>query len=358
MGTDSKIQWTHHTFNPWIGCAKVSEGCKNCYAEALARARPALVHGAGPHPVPEGHKLVVWGDSAPRRVTSTANWKQPLRWNRAAEKAGERRRVFCASLADVFEDNRPLSGDTRCWEDLDDAREALWPLIEQCTGLDWLLLTKRPENVLQMVPHTWLFLASQQTQAALMRGETPIEHGRWPRHVWIGFTGENQQRFDERWAHARKIPAPVIFASIEPQIGPVVLPADFLARGQRSWAITGGESGGHARPLEVGWMRSIVKQCHAARVPVFCKQVGANVRDRNDAGFEAENEVWADGPDAGRPTEPRAWPTPQDIEHSPDGVLEEYQGAPVRVRLRDRKGGDMHEWPEDLRVREWPEARP
>jgi hypothetical protein len=120
------------------------------------------------------------------------------------------------------------------------------------------------------------------------------------------------------------------------------------------WVIVGGESGPHARPCRVEWVRSVVEQCRAAGVSCFVKQMGAFVVDRNDAGFEAETETWADGPDAGKPTNPQAWPTPVDVVHDLDGTIDGYQGAPVRVVLSDRKGGDMNEWPEDLRVREVP----
>lgn len=135
MGVTTGIAWTDHTFNPWIGCAHVSPGCDHCYAEAGTSARIA-----------RGRGLPLWGEGAARQVTSPDYWKQPLRWDRAAAKEGVRRRVFCASLADVFEDRR----------DLDAARCALWDMIEQTPNLDWLLLTKRPQNVLRLAPTTQL----------------------------------------------------------------------------------------------------------------------------------------------------------------------------------------------------------
>ncbi len=127
MGEGSKIQWTHHTFNPWRGCTHVSPGCEHCYAEALSKRNPA--------------QLGTWGAGGTRVVASEAYWKQPERWNRAAEAAGERHRVFCASLADVFED-RP---------ELVEPRERLWRLIVATPHLDWLLLTKRPENIARLL---------------------------------------------------------------------------------------------------------------------------------------------------------------------------------------------------------------
>ena len=126
MGKDSRIEWTHHTFNPWWGCVKVSPAYKHCYAEGWAKR-------VG---------LDVWGARAPRRFFSDAHWREPLKWNRGAETAGERRRVFCASMADVFEAR----------DDLNPWRERLWQLIEATPFLDWLLLTKRPEHVGNCVP--------------------------------------------------------------------------------------------------------------------------------------------------------------------------------------------------------------
>ena len=120
------------------------------------------------------------------------------------------------------------------------------------------------------------------------------------------------------------------------------------------WAIVGGESGHGDRPCRVEWIRDIVRQCRDAGVPVFVKQLGSFIVDRNDRGFDATAETWADGPDEGKPTDPEAWPDMPDLEEDLDGTRDGYQGAPVRVRLVDRKGGDMAEWPADLQVREFP----
>ena len=150
MAKNSAIEWTHHTFNPWWGCTKVSPGCKHCYAETWSKRL--------------GQDL--WGARAARRELSDGYWRQPLAWNVSALKAGRRTRVFCASMADVFEDRR----------DLDSKRERLWALIEQTPKLDWLLLTKRPQNVARLAPY----------------GET------WPDNVWLGATAENQKWLDRR----------------------------------------------------------------------------------------------------------------------------------------------------------------
>jgi hypothetical protein len=127
MSENSKIEWTHHTFNPWWGCAKVSPGCDHCYAEAL------------------GNRFgTPWGVDAPRRVFTEAHWRDPLKWNAKAAAAGERQRVFCASMADVFDKNSPPG-----------ARDRVWSLIRRTPHLDWLLLTKRIGNAVRMLPPDW-----------------------------------------------------------------------------------------------------------------------------------------------------------------------------------------------------------
>lgn len=284
MGADSKIQWTDHTFNPWWGCARVSPGCERCYAEAFAKRVGRAK----------------WGVNEERVVTSDKNWREPLKWNAAAEKAGVRARVFCASMADVFEDKPELVH----W------REGLWDLIEKTPHLDWLLLTKRPQNVADLVP--WCTT--------------------WPKNVWLGTTVEDQKRADERIPELLKLPAAVRFLSCEPLLGPLTFRprcetmAEKLAAmdsGDASrpamldgidWVIVGGESGSRSRIFDAAWARSIVDDCRAAKVAVFVKQYGAMPID-------------SDG----------------------DGLL------PLKLVDR-RKGGDMSEWAEDLRVREFPRS--
>lgn len=301
MGERSSIEWTHATFNPWIGCTKVHTGCKNCYAEAQNKR---WAHNGG-----------TWGVGAPRRVTSDANWRKPMAWARAAAKAGERHRVFCASLADVLDEEAPA-----------DAQARLWSLIRQtafrCSGeenriaacmspvpgmdggdcancgrpaggLDWLLLTKRPERW-EVIPED----------------VRPL--------VWFGTSVSDQATADQMIP--RLLGADgfrLRFLSMEPLIGPVDLgramrivraDADGVTFGL-SWVIVGGESGPGARPCDVTWIRSVVEQC-ATGVPCFVKQLGASV------------------------------------------VNLEYQ-----ARLADPKGGDPSEWPADLRVRQFPGVR-
>ena len=224
MGQNSKIEWTTHTFNPWLGCTKVSEACKHCYAEAWAKrvGQP------------------VWGPLADRRTFGEDHWREPLKWDRAALGAEHRPRVFCASMADVFEDRPELNP----W------RARLWQLIESTPTLDWLLLTKRPENVLRLA------------------GWSSI----WPANVWLGTTVELQKRGDELLPHLARIPAAVRFLSCEPLLSALDL-RPWLGH-TVNWVITGGESGPHARPPSPAWFRSLHEQCMAAGVPFHFKQWG------------------------------------------------------------------------------------
>lgn len=308
MAENSAIEWTTHTFNPWIGCMKVSPGCKNCYASVNTFTRAQRSRGRE-----------LWGPASTtdRHVTSDAKWREPVKWNREAEAAGVSARVFCASMADVFEDHPSLPP----------IRERLWPLIESTPWLDWQILTKRPENVMSMVPEYWRSgMASEYWRAA------------FPSNVWIGTSVEDQQRADERIPKLLKIPARVHFLSVEPLLSEVDLQPYFHAMGETlslrplvvvpriDWVIVGGESGAGARPFDIGWARAIVRQCRAHRVAVFVKQLGACVR------FPPEEWVGRNLRDL--------------VQHPTGGVL--------GFRLHDRKGGDMAEWPADLRIREMP----
>ncbi len=294
MGEVSKIAWTDATFNPWWGCTRVSPGCENCYAENFA-------HRFGTQ----------WGVGADRRFFGDKHWNEPLKWNAQAEKAGVPKRVFCASMADVFEDRRELDGP----------RERLWKLIEATPSLDWLLLSKRPENMGRMLPKGWL--------------DNPFNN------VWLGTTVEDQKRAEDRIEHLIQVPAQVRFLSCEPLLEEVDLDPprcqhcydggeidlnndppwcmqcdseacygnwlDACASADQAginWVIVGSESGPSARPMDLEWARSIVRQCESRGVACFVKQV-----------------------------------------------------ATTESRLAgDAKGEDMRFWPEDLRVREFPEV--
>jgi protein gp37 len=224
LAKNSRIEWTTHTFNPWWGCVKVSPACKHCYAEAWSKR-------VGKD---------VWGINASRRFFGDDHWKGPLQWDALAAKARARARVFCASMADVFEDRR----------DLDEHRERLWSLIERTPNLDWLLLTKRPELIMNMVP--WKVT--------------------WPFNVWIGATVEDQERAEERLPHLAQVPAAVRFISAEPLLDSLDI-AHWL-RDSLDWVITGGESGPKARPSNPSWFRDLLNQCMANDVAFHFKQWG------------------------------------------------------------------------------------
>ena len=317
MGKDSKIAWTHHTFNPWVGCQRVSPGCVHCYAEAYDARVGGVPKKQRANPeVAESR----WGPSGRRTRTSASNWAEPLKWNRAAEKAGQRCRVFCSSLADVFED-RP---------ELEPWRNDLWHLIKATPHLDWLLLTKRPHNISAMMPAAWIAPHGLDVQP----------------NVWLGATVEDQQRANERIPELLSVPAKVRFLSCEPLLERIDITSwlapESLGRSNIDWVIIGGESGPGARPFNVAWARSLVDQCRGAGAAPFVKQLGANVRTRND------DHLVSDFDEGGWCLDPR------EVEENVHGFREDHQGAEVRVRLRDSAGGDPNEWPIDLRVREFP----
>ena len=224
MGENSSIAWTTHTFSPVWGCSAVSPECKNCYAEAWAKR----------------FDHVCWGCN-PRRTFGDRHWAEPVKWNRAAEKSGKRARVFCGSMCDVFEDAPGL----------DEQRTRLWKLIEATPSLDWLLLTKRPENIERMMPFVQI-------------GGSLVERFS---NVWLGTTvgcKASLPRVDE----LRRLPAAVRFLSIEPLL------EDLGAINLRgiSWVIVGCESGPGARHMKDDWALSIRDQCVEAGVAFFLKQ--------------------------------------------------------------------------------------
>lgn len=278
MGETTGIEWTDHTFNPWWGCIRVSPGCEHCYAETMAKRY--------------GHD--VWGPAktTQRRTFGGAHWLKPYHWNVQAMKAGVRRRVFCASMADVFEEHPALVAE----------RAKLWNVIRETPWLDWQLLTKRPENIARMLPDDW---------------------GTGYKNVWLGTSVEDQRRADERIPKLVNTPASIRFLSCEPLIGAVSLgfyrkkdddelraagldPAKYgpewqcRASWMIDWVIIGGESGPGSRPMMNLWALNLLDECRRAKVAPFVKQLGR------------------------------------------------------RKELKDAKGGDMNEWPEALRVREFP----
>jgi len=269
MGQHTHIQWADHTFNPWWGCTRVAEGCRHCYAESLDKWL---------------HKGAHWGVGRPRMVMSNSYWSQPLRWNQAAEKAGERRRVFCGSMCDVMDPAAPYS-EVR----------ALWDVIEQTPNLDWLLLSKRPD-----------------------RYRPTFERYGCPRNVWAGASASTQRECDEACRHLQYLPSTLEFLSLEPLIEKVIIPPLSLSRpGDRDegiadridWVIVGGESGPGARACDTDWIEQIVDQCAGCGIPVFVKQLGKRAICH---GFE----LTLMDPKGGDPDE---WlPGWHDLRHVPD----------------------------------------
>lgn len=320
MGKDSGIEWTDHTFNPWRGCLKVSPACKNCYAETQSKRNPAV--------------LGIWGSEesgATRVVASESMWREPVKWNTHSLPVVERDdgpdehrrpRVFCASLADVFEDWQGPMVDAKgvelwhndspqCWGRftqrshpssarvrMDDVRKRLFSLIDATPHLDWLLLTKRPENILQF----WVDRRNQDPSEHYYC-EEPFqdESGEWNegqhrcrpyyrKNVWLGTTVENQQEAEKRIPELLRCRdlSPVLFLSCEPLLGAVDLHRlpneqwndyglsclDGVGVPHIDWVIAGGESGPNARPSHPDWFRSLRDQCESAGVPFFFKQWG------------------------------------------------------------------------------------
>lgn len=365
MAANTKIQWATHTMNPWRGCSKVHTGCANCYAEATSKRNETI--------------LGTWGPNGTRVVAAERAWQEVLKWNKAAAKLSEWPRVFCASLADVFEDwSGPVLdhfGGEHYTSDVDpskmvnheemhgldsagyhyttiaDVRRRLFALIDSTPAIDWLLLTKRPENVWKFWPAVDVH-SQEQADDRNERGEL------YRRNVWIGTSISDQETADKWTPRLLGLEdlAPVRFLSAEPLVGPIDLlyPSSMFPDGPRRccdgrdcgcrgmpvdpWmiygvnlVIVGGESGPGARPCSVEWVRDIVRQCAEANVACFVKQLGANVEIDH-----AENAS-----DYG------------------DGVSivgnEGDSFGPTRLKFTDPKGGNPDEWPEDLRVRQMPE---
>lgn len=288
--SETTIEWTAtrlpdgrvlpgYTFNIVWGCTKVGPPCDHCYAEAWAKR------------VGYGN---LWGPDADRRTFGDKYWAQPLKWDRETSAAGIRRRVFCSSMADVFDNHPKLAPE----------RTRLWKLIEATPKLDWLLLTKRVGNVMGMVPQHW--------------------QERFPSNVHMGATMGNQAELDRDIGKLTRIPAKVRFISFEPLLSAIDLPVGHIMTGfpqhitrdgraigaplSIHQIIVGGESGPGARSMVLGWVKQIVRDCQSMGVPVFVKQLGAKPVDREDIPYP----------------------------------------------ISDRKGALMEEWPESLRVREFP----
>ena len=245
MGDRTAIEWADATFNPWIGCQRVSLGCDFCYAEAMMDKRLGRVQ---------------WGPGGARRRTSENYWRQPLLWDRKA--AGRPLRVFCASLADVFDNKAPAG-----------ARGDLWRLIDRTPNLIWMLLTKRPQNMVLLAPIVW-------------GGGRSV-----PDNVWLGVTAENQDEYDRRWPLLSEWAAPVRFVSYEPALGPLDLSGHEV---KPDWLICGGESGPNARPMHADWAREMRDQCADQEVAFFFKQWGG--RTSKAGGRILDGRTWEELP--------------------------------------------------------------
>lgn len=359
MSEQSKIQWTDGTVNFWSGCSKVSPGCAHCYAEV--RDRRHMIE-----------RVDHWGPGAPRLKHSgavkqcLAMNKKPWVCNLCSEAfdgydAGlhrhgsmiptfHRRRVFSLSLGDWLDGEVPAA-----W------LMELLETVRRSEGLDCLLLTKRPENF----SHALTRAAAEADLAGNKVLVGWIED--WlsdfaPENVWLGVSVENQAMADERIPLLLKSPARVRFLSVEPLLGNVDLQMALegfqpttpdLSRRPApiDWVIVGGESGPGARGCNVEWMRSVVDQCQAASVPVFVKQLGANCRETAESiqpGLGAEDDV----------LEVMKRPRPPQMAGWTRLITDKNESYYRELQFKDKKGGDMAEWPADLRVREFPEVTP
>jgi protein gp37 len=316
----SKIGWTDGTWNPWIGCSKVASGCQNCYAEAQA-----------------SRFGVEWGPGGTRRVAAESAWAKVRSWNRKAEKDGQPLLLF-PSLCDPFEDwpgpmidhyGRVLLRDygesatgeilpvgvasvsKKDWTDLTmpDVRRRFWKLIDATPWIIWILLTKRPENVLRMWP--WADGREYRPEA----GQLNDYQMNFRPNVWLLFSASNQEDLDAKHDHLLdcKDLCPVRGLSLEPLIGPIDLVGDSGVNsiewnGNANWVIGGGESGSKARPCNVDWLVAIADQCKAAGVPFYMKQYGSNP----------------------------------------------ISGSGQEIRCKAKKGDDPSEWIEPLKVQEFP----
>lgn len=336
MGENSAIGWTDSTFNPWVGCEKVSPGCAYCYAESLVTGRMG--------------RAGTWGAAGTRERTAASTWAKPLAWERGADRwhaeHGRRQRVFCASLADMFEP-RP---------ELEPWRAELFDLIEACPSLDWLLLTKRPEEARDWLAERLARICSACGGDGCAACDGRGAWGELPPNVWVGVSIENS-RYTWRADVLREIPAAVRFISAEPLLGSLF--PGFPKRGARydldlsgiDWLIVGGESGGRsARPMHPQWARELRAAClgginvdsdHPAtyRPAFFFKQWGSWAPDTGDRG----RSIVALSPDGSVRSAAEALP-------SPDTAWMRYAGAAPTSGGHLLDGHEWSEFPEPTRV--------
>ena len=256
MGAGTTISWCQHTFNPVWGCVKVDRGCAHCYAETRAKR----------------WKFDVWGPRTGYREFGATHWAEPLAWNRDAAKTRTRPRVF-PSMCDPFDLDWPKQ-----------LRARFWDLIRATPRLDWLLLTKRPENLRALLPADWAWGYS---------------------NVWLLASAHDQASLMKRTLELARIPALVRGMSLEPLVGDDVN-LDFLnvlpsldADPLLQWLIIGGESGGGAAPLPLSAATTVLNQALRLEIPVFFKQFGV-VLAREYGWKNAKGEDPAEWPETYR----------------------------------------------------------
>ncbi len=322
MGNTTKIEWCDHTASPWYGCSHVHTGCDHCYAETLSLRNPST--------------LGIWGDGG-TRVKSKSFIDNLRKWNRDAAKQGVVESVF-PSMCDPFEDRPEL----KPW------REEMFAVADECQNIRLLLLTKRPENV------QWMWPEKKPVGNLDPIASSPYGHPmrKFRPNAWIGTSVSDESTAANAIPELLKCRhlSPVLFLSAEPLVGPVDFDkrlfeercdgaynfnplTGFKAhkaggwtdkRNAVDWVIVGGESGPKARPCDVAWIRSIVDQCETADVACFVKQLGSNPTSLQEPSAKARANGW----------QPKERP--------------DY--------YRDKKGGDIDEWPVELRVRQFPKA--
>lgn len=340
----TKIQWTGETWNPLVGCSLASPGCTNCYAMRDAYRKgfnPKVPHYAGLTKIVNGNP--VWTGKIVQSPGIAL--VKPMRRRKATT-------YFVNSMSDLFHEDVP-----------DDWIDRIFAVMALCPQHTFQVLTKRAErmrNYLGVRTGDWMTVlpdANPPGTLPITKNDVERSLGRAPKfsydpatpvwplpNVWLGVSVEDQKRATERIPHLRATPAAVRFLSCEPLLGEIDL--EWTMRpdgGDIHWTIIGGESGPKARGCWTPAVRSLMRQCQSLGIAVFNKQLGTNVRDRNDAGWYGD--------------EPDSWPDGTELRDNPDGWMDGYQGAPVRVLLKHSKGGDPAEWPEDLRIRQFPATR-
>lgn len=343
MPAKTGIEWTDRTWNPVRGCSRVSPGCVNCYAERQAArfAGTCIRHGAVGCTTCTDPSLKAPFNGFATKINGHPAWTgkvelieskltEPLHWKKP-------QRVFVNSMSDLFHESLP-----------DEAIDRVFAVMALCPHITFQVLTKRAKRMREYfsqemsydrIAVSWNYSESARRATVTKRSDKAYPWGQWPLpNVWLGVSAEDKQRADERIPELLQTPATVRFVSYEPALGPVdfaqATPCGyycdesvghvdhgFITPGIKSgidWLIIGGESGPMARPFNVEWARGAIEQCKVAGVPVFMKQFGANPRTNAIPG---------------------------------------YDDAMRRIELKDRKGGDMAEWPEWARVREFPKCQ-